>query len=70
MWTVRSSRTSRPSHKRTVRPDGAEHQWRKMPPRELSVDLVSKGSVMKILFIANMMVWGLFGLAQCPQRII
>ena len=25
----------------TVRPDGAEHQWRKMPPRELSVDLVA-----------------------------
>ncbi len=53
-----------------MRPDGAEHQWRKMPPRELSVDLVSKGSVMKILFIANVMVWGLFGLARCPQRII
>ncbi len=29
------------SHKRTVRPDGAEHQWRKVPPRELSVDLVA-----------------------------
>ena len=21
----------------TVRPDGAEHQWRKVPPRELSI---------------------------------
>ena len=29
------------SHKRTVRPEGAEHQWRKMPPRELSVDLLA-----------------------------
>ena len=25
----------------TVRPEGADHQWRKMPPRELSVDLVA-----------------------------
>ena len=24
-----------------VRPDGARHQWRKVPPRELSVDLVA-----------------------------
>ncbi len=24
-----------------MRPEGAEHQWRKMPPRELSVDLVA-----------------------------
>ncbi len=24
-----------------VRPEGADHQWRKMPPRELSVDLVA-----------------------------
>ncbi len=29
------------SQKRTVRPEGAEYQWRKMPPRELSVDLVA-----------------------------
>ncbi len=29
------------SQKQTVRPEGAEHQWRKMPPRELSVDLVA-----------------------------
>ena len=29
------------SQYRTVRPEGAEHQWRKMPPRELSVDLVA-----------------------------
>ena len=29
------------SQKQTVRPDGAEHQWRKVPPRELSVDLVA-----------------------------
>ncbi len=26
---------------RKVRPEGAEHQWRKDPPRELSVDLVA-----------------------------
>ncbi len=33
---------NRPPHQeRTVRPDGAEHQWRKVPPRELSVDLVA-----------------------------
>lgn len=25
----------------SVRPEGAEHQWRKVPPRELSVDLVA-----------------------------
>jgi hypothetical protein len=25
----------------SVRPDGARHQWRKVPPRELSVDLVA-----------------------------
>jgi hypothetical protein len=25
----------------TVRPEGAEHQWREDPPRELSVDLVA-----------------------------
>ena len=24
-----------------VRPDGACHQWRKVPPRELSIDLVA-----------------------------
>jgi hypothetical protein len=24
-----------------VRPDGAYHQWRKIPPRELSIDLVA-----------------------------
>jgi hypothetical protein len=24
-----------------VRPDGAYHQWRKVPPRELSIDLVA-----------------------------
>ncbi len=29
------------SQERTVRPEGAEHQWRKVPPRELSVDLVA-----------------------------
>ncbi len=29
------------SQQRTVRPEGAEHQWRKEPPRELSVDLVA-----------------------------
>jgi hypothetical protein len=25
----------------TVRPEGADHQWRKIPPRELSIDLVA-----------------------------
>ena len=25
----------------SVRPDGAYHQWRKIPPRELSIDLVA-----------------------------
>ncbi|MGQ0445576.1 MAG: hypothetical protein ACT4O2_10745 [Beijerinckiaceae bacterium] len=25
----------------SVRPDGAHHQWRKVPPRELSIDLVA-----------------------------
>ncbi len=29
------------SQKRTLRPDGADHQWREVPPRELSVDLVA-----------------------------
>ncbi len=29
------------AHKRTMRPDGADHQWREVPPRELSVDLVA-----------------------------
>ena len=24
-----------------VRPEGARHQWRKIPPRELSIDLVA-----------------------------
>jgi hypothetical protein len=24
-----------------VRPDGAHHQWRQIPPRELSIDLVA-----------------------------
>jgi len=24
-----------------VRPEGADHQWRKIPPRELSIDLVA-----------------------------
>jgi hypothetical protein len=24
-----------------VRPEGAYHQWRKIPPRELSIDLVA-----------------------------
>jgi hypothetical protein len=24
-----------------VRPEGANHQWRKNPPRELSIDLVA-----------------------------
>ncbi len=31
------------SQEETVRPEGAEHQWRKDPPRELSVDLVADG---------------------------
>ena len=26
----------------TMRPEGTEHQWRKMLPRELSVDLVAE----------------------------
>ena len=29
------------SQNRKVRPEGAEHQWREVPPRELSVDLVA-----------------------------
>ncbi len=29
------------SQRQTVRPEGADHQWRKEPPRELSVDLVA-----------------------------
>ncbi len=29
------------SQKPTVRPEGAEHQWREDPSRELSVDLVA-----------------------------
>ncbi len=29
------------SQKETVRPEGANHQWRKVPPRKLSVDLVA-----------------------------
>ena len=33
--------TSAYSQERPVRPEGAEHQWRKVPPRELSVDLVA-----------------------------
>jgi len=28
-------------HLRPVRPEGANHQWRKIPPRELSIDLVA-----------------------------
>ncbi len=32
---------SLPNQKRKVRPEGADHHWRKMPPRELSVDLVA-----------------------------
>ncbi len=31
------------SQEATVRPEGAEHQWREDPPRELSVDLVADG---------------------------
>ena len=37
----RRSRTAACSQKETVRPEGAEHQWREDPPRELSVDLVA-----------------------------
>jgi hypothetical protein len=29
------------SQKLAVRPEGANHQWRKNPPRELSIDLVA-----------------------------
>ena len=29
------------AHEATVRPEGVDHQWRKEPPRELSVDLVA-----------------------------
>ena len=41
--SIRTSGTSLVSQNRKVRPEGAEHQWRKMPPRELSVDLVADG---------------------------
>jgi hypothetical protein len=36
---MRRARSSNPSY--SVRPDGAYHQWRKIPPRELSIDLVA-----------------------------
>jgi hypothetical protein len=29
------------SPKVAVRPEGADHQWRRIPPRELSIDLVA-----------------------------
>ncbi len=29
----------RPCRVLAVRPEGANHQWRKIPPRELSIDL-------------------------------
>jgi hypothetical protein len=29
------------SRRYSVRPDGAYHQWRKIPPRELLIDLVA-----------------------------
>src|ERR1700682_5245510 len=31
----------RMSPEMAVRPEGANHQWRKIPPRELSIDLVA-----------------------------
>ena len=31
------------SQEQKVRPEGADHQWRKIPPRKLSVDLVADG---------------------------
>ncbi len=37
---VRYEERSR-SPKMAVRPEGADHQWRKIPPRELSIDLVA-----------------------------
>ena len=45
--SLRISRPRRDRHtaaddpQETVRPEGAEHQWREDPPRELSVDLVA-----------------------------
>ena len=38
---MEGSETVSPSQQRKVRPEGAEHQWRKMPSKELSVDLVA-----------------------------
>ncbi len=43
------------SQNQTVRPEGAEHQWRKVPPRELSVDLVPKNYdfTLRLLFFSH-----------------
>jgi len=35
------AREDRPRRLLAVRPDGADHQWRKIPPRELSIDVVA-----------------------------
>ncbi len=39
IWPAR--RLQRESPEMAVRPEGANHQWRKIPPRELSIDLVA-----------------------------
>jgi hypothetical protein len=31
-----------------VRPEGANHQWRKNPPRELSIDLVADERLVRV----------------------
>jgi hypothetical protein len=32
----------------SVRPDGARHQWRKIPSRELSIDLVADERLVRV----------------------
>jgi hypothetical protein len=32
----------------TVRPEGANHQWRRDPPRELSIDLVADERLVRV----------------------
>jgi hypothetical protein len=39
--TERVNTRDRASPRLYVRPEGACHQWRKVPPRELSIDLVA-----------------------------
>jgi hypothetical protein len=41
-----------------VRPEGANHLWRKNPPRELSIDLVADEPLGRVVYAALTMILG------------